>query len=387
MRLRWFSVAALGASVVAALTLSSADGQPPIVSGPYAVFGYSELGLHWTQSDFSEMSILPLGNTIRAQVILRGPEPEILDGDVTVRYAIPKHSRSWDKTNFWKYAPQLFGASPANDVGLTGHGLMGTMTATASNIWQVTGVPVMPIDDAGKADPYPVGLITVTGAAGTALARPVIGVSTEFNCTLCHGSPGSSAAREILQVHDAFQGTNLADETPVQCSNCHADPAVGAPGLPEVSTLSHAIHQGMASYVEYVGLDNVCFACHPGIRDKTQRDVHKSLGIECIDCHGGMLDVANPDRVPWTTLPRCGDCHNVPGHAYEQPGVLYKDSIGHAGVHCTTCHGPPHAIGTAITAVDNEQAIQMQGHSGTINTCTVCHIVQPSEPFFHKIGD
>lgn len=154
-----------------------------------------------------------------------------------------------------------------------------------------------------------------------------------------------------------------------------------------MKTLSHAMHGWHAQYVNQSGLDNVCYACHPGIRTDCQRDVHRAAGVECIACHGGMTDVANPARMPWVDEPRCSTCHSAPGFEFEQPGKLYKDSVGHSGVNCTSCHGSPHAIGPTITAIDNQQAITLQGHSGPINTCAVCHTQQPGDPFFHRVND
>lgn len=381
---------ALGATAAATLSVPFAEGRPLPPESPYAVFASSEQGMVWTQEDFSTICLSPLGTTIRAQVIRRGIEPEIMDGDLTVTYAMPTHARSFDKTNFWTFAPALFGTPLAPDVGRTGHGLSGTMTppnaANGNDLWQITGVPVLPTDNAGRIDPYPVGLVKVTGALGTAVARPVVAVSTEFNCAFCHGSGQGTPATGVLQYHDAETGSDLLSQQPVFCASCHADSSIGAPGKPGISTLSHAIHTGMTSAVEKSGLANVCLACHPGIRDQAQRDVHKAAGIECIDCHGDMTAMADPARVPWTDLPRCGNCHNKPGFDYEQPGKLYKDSLGHSGVRCTSCHGSPHAIGPATTAIDNQQAIDLQGHAGPINSCAVCHITQPAEAFFHTVN-
>jgi hypothetical protein len=75
------------------------------------------------------------------------------------------------------------------------------------------------------------------------------------------------------------------------------------------------------------------------------------------------------------------------GHEYEQPGKLYRDSVGHHGVKCITCHGSPHAIGPSINPRDNVQPIALQGHPGTIDKCTVCHRTQPHDPFDHRRED
>jgi hypothetical protein len=33
------------------------------------------------------------------------------------------------------------------------------------------------------------------------------------------------------------------------------------------------------------------------------------------------------------------------------------------------------------------QALAMQGHTGKINECTVCHRSRPNETFPHRLGD
>jgi Cytochrome c7 and related cytochrome c len=358
----------------------------PAVPPPYVVVAYNDLGMHCSQEDFSELCILPPYNTVRAQVIIPGIEPEILDGDVTLTYRVPEHSRSSDKTNFWTFAPQLFGVNLAPDIGLTGNGLTGSLQPVAGEkFFEVTGIPILSTDDAGRLDPYPIGVITATGIEGTATTRTVIPVSSEMSCSLCHGDPGESVAHDILSDHDVLHGTNLVDQKPVLCASCHADPALGTPGVPGIPMLSHAMHTSHAPYAASSGLSNTCYACHPGIRTECQRDVHKAAGVECISCHGGMTDVGNPARMPWADQPRCGDCHTKPNFEFEQPGKLFKDSIGHGGVRCVTCHGSPHAIGPAITPVDNAQPIALQGYAGPINNCTTCHTQQPGEAFFHTV--
>ncbi|MDZ4755790.1 MAG: hypothetical protein SGJ11_15000 [Phycisphaerae bacterium] len=380
-----------GASCAVLLGYFFAGGAPAArapAPGAYTVVGFNDLGMHCMQEDFSEICILPPYNTLRAQVIERGEEPEILTSDVSVIYSVPNHMRASDKTNFWTFAPQLFGVQLAPDVGLTGNRLSGTMAPRKEEgIWEVTGIPLVPVDDAGRLDPYPLGLITVTGSQGTATTRAVLPVSSEMSCSLCHNTPGISVAQDILLKHDSLHGTHLVDQKPVLCASCHADPALGAPGQPGVSMLSHAMHGSHAPHAASSGLDNDCYACHPGVRTQCQRDVHHGLGIQCTDCHGGMSAVGNPARIPWTDQPRCSDCHNKPGSDYEQPGKLFKDSIGHGGIYCVTCHGAPHAIGPATTPVDNLQAITLQGHAGPINTCIVCHTSQPKDSFFHKVKD
>lgn len=101
-----------------------------------------------------------------------------------------------------------------------------------------------------------------------------------------------------------------------------------------------------------------------------------------------MDAVGSPARRPWIDEPRCSDCHSRPGFQFEEPGKLYRDSVGHGGVHCSACHGSPHAMGPAITETDNVQANLLQGHAGVINDCTVCHGASgPPGEFFHSRDD
>jgi len=385
--------AAVGLLLMATMaSFAQSTGAPEgrVVDTPLVVFGYNDLGMHCMNGDFSELIVLPPFNTMRAQVIRRsGEEPDIVTNGVTVEYRIPANTHSADKSNFWAYWPPQFGPAQPPNVGLTGHGLSGTMVPTGHNDWFVTGVPIVPVDDTGRENPYPLAYLTVK-ENGTVVARTqaVMPVSTEMSCFLCHNTPGVSTATDILQDHDRLHGTALEQQRPVLCAGCHADNALGLPGQPGVPNLSAAMHGAHADRMEPVGfLTEVCYACHPGVRTQCQRDVHLAHDLTCTDCHGGMAAVGDPARVPWVDEPRCGTCHNRPGFQFEQAGTLYRDSIGHKGVHCAACHGSPHAITPTATAVDNLQATALQGHDGVIDTCTVCHSQGAPGPFFHKVND
>lgn len=345
--------------------------------------------------DFSQLCILPPFNSLHAQVIRRGREPRIVSSGVTVSYSIANNTTSADKTNFWQFAPQLFGVNLPPDVGLTGSGMHGVMTPTGANDWAATGIPITPIDDDGYLNPYSLAKIQVEAAGATvATTRAVVPVSWEISCNLCHapGAPGPAVDADILSRHDQKHGTSLLGSGPVLCASCHADPALETPGAPGVSTMSHAMHSSHANrmnVLEAMGMTNTCYACHPGFRTNCQRDIHFAKGIHCADCHGGMEAVANPTRMPWADQPTCGSCHasRQEEFDFEEPGKLFKDSRGHGDVHCSACHGSPHAITPALTVEDNIQATERQGYPGVISKCTVCHTSTPSEAFEHKRFD
>ncbi|MFO0889264.1 MAG: hypothetical protein U0790_09010 [Isosphaeraceae bacterium] len=371
---------------------------PAVVSTPWVVLGYNELGMHCMNQDFSELCILPPFNTLRAQVIKRGGSPEIIKEHATVSYSIPGNTLSSNKTNFWAYAQALFGVALPPDVGLTGHRLTGTMSRTGRNDWEVTGIPITPIMDDGTLNPYALARINVKDEAGRNMAttQAVVPVSWEISCNLCHtGNPDArppiSPDSDILMAHDRLHGTNLVNQKPVLCAGCHADPALGTPGTPGIPSLSAAMHGAHAGrftppVLQAVGGNN-CYACHPGAQTQCQRDIHYAKGLRCGDCHGTLTAMGNRNRTPWVDEPKCASCHNVPGHQYEEPGKLFKESRGHNGVTCAACHGAPHAITPTVTAADNVQAMTIQGHAGTIDNCVVCHKRRPEDRFNHTRDD
>lgn len=352
------------------------------------VLAFNDLGMHCMNEDFSEMMILPPYNVLHAQVIARGIEPEILDENVTVSYAVPGNTTSDDKTNFWDYAEALMGVTLAPNIGLTGNGLSGTMIATGDNDWSATGIPITPIGDDGIENPYPLATVTATRTNGeTATTQAVVPVSWEISCNLCHDEEGVSTATDILRKHDEMHGTTLEAEKPVMCGSCHAQLPLGTSGVEGVHSLSRAMHGAHASRMGEVNLAVACYACHPGQRTKCLRDIHFSKGLLCTDCHGGMTNVADESRQPWRDEPRCGSCHKRSGFSFEQNGKLFRESKGHHGVHCAACHGSPHAITPTVVDADNVQATAHQGHAGVINTCTVCHTMRPLEGFDHEYDD
>jgi len=373
-------------------TAQSNPVQPRAVNTPFVVLGFNDLGMHCMNQDCSEFLILPPFNNLHAQVIDRTHgSPEIVTNGITVQYVMPTNTRSADKTNFWTYANALLGVNLPPNIGLTGNGLSGPMTRVAGRTdFAATGIPVTPIDDNGRENPYPLATVTVRqNGVIMGTTQVVVPVSWEISCNLCHNAPGVSTATDILEDHDRLHGTTLVNQKPVLCAACHADVALGAPGLPGVSNFSSAMHTAHAPRMAELGLKNECYACHPGIRTLCQRDIHLSRGMACNDCHVSMLAVGDPGRRPWIDEPLCGSCHQAdhPTWEFEEPGKLFKESRGHRGIMCASCHGSPHAITPTITAADNVQAITAQGHAGRIDTCTVCHSEVPSDPFPHRLTD
>lgn len=355
-------------------------------------FVFADLGMHCMNEDFSELMILPPGNTLRAVVVDRSrEEPRIVRDGLRINYRLRQNTSSADKTNFWDYAEAIFGSPVAPDTGLTGNGLRGRMEPTGHAYWEATGIPVTPIDDSGRWRPLPFGLVTVR-QGGEVLARSanVVPVSWEMTCDECH--KGSSTWEDdVLADHDRMHGTALRDSKPVACARCHQSPvteAVGGLARTGLPSLSLAMHGAHAPRIGQSSADPDCYSCHPGPRTQCQRDVHSARGMDCLDCHGDMTAVASPSREPWVDVPRCETCHagRRAGFEFEQSGTPYRESVGHQGVPCAACHGAPHAITPTTRRADNRMAIKLQGHEGPIDDCSLCHSdpEQSHEDFPHR---
>lgn len=113
------------------------------------------------------------------------------------------------------------------------------------------------------------------------------------------------------------------------------------------------------------------------------------FSLNCTDCHNpDGNDAIEPmvavgqNPTPWLKEPKCGQtgCH---GPGYDTAGPLYRDSKGHGGVYCEGCHDSTHAISPSHEFNDSIKFIQLQGDSGSLSDCTVCHGTTPSGRFSH----
>ncbi len=371
--------------------------QPAPPAGVYKVIGWNDLGMHCLNRDFSNLAVLPPFNTMYAEVILQGTKPQLITTGVQVEYRIEGNTTSANKTNFWEYAQALFGlkAPLPPDTGLTGSKLSGAMNAQPGGFFKIEGIPMVPFSDAQPKveQAYQIAHFTVRNAVtGQVLAetRPVAPASTEMHCETCHadgmrqGVATGNVETNILTLHDMKEKTTLMASRPVLCAGCHSSNALGTPGAPGVKNLSLAMHGYHSSaFPSPQTMANTCYECHPGRQTKCLRDVmYWDEGLTCIDCHGQLSKLADPLRRPWLDEPKCGSCHD-PEFA-EQPDTLYRNSKGHGGLFCETCHGSPHAILPSTQANDNIQNIALQGHAGTLTDCKVCHGANvPSGPGPH----
>ncbi len=384
----------LPAPAQATLSMGQESAEPAAQNAlQYVLIGWNDLGMHCMNQWFKNLAVLPPFNTLWAQVIVRADPPQVVTSGVNISYSVKDNTYSVGKTDFWTYAPQLFGPL-ADNTGLAGKKLADTMDP-ASDHFTAVGVPLTPFLDSSPTVLYPYNLVNLVAkdGSGNVLAQTtmVAPVSTEMHCEYCHadgGDPGGSTGNvytNILTSHDAEEGTTLMSQQPVLCAKCHADNALNAPGTPGVPNLSNAMHgahggeQGNTPtrFVSKAAAGQpICYNCHPGPQTQCLRDVMYQHGMTCTDCHGGMAQVANPQRRPWIDLPRCGTCHGT--KFAENANTRYRDSKGHGGLYCEACHNSTHAIVPSTQYNDNIQTVALQGYAGALGKCTVCHLTQPT---------
>ena len=347
-----------------------------VAGDEYIILSWNDLGMHCANKDFQKICVLPPYNNLKAQVIKRGTSttwPVIVNTGFTVDYSIPGNTYSVGKTNFWTYANPLFGVTLAPNIGLTGVGLTGTM-GTVDNNYFVDGIPLTPYQDNNLVteSPFQLALVKLKDGSGTVIktTQPVIPVSNEITCVSsgCHSSETA-----ILNAHEKVTGFNT--NAPILCASCHSSNALGTAGHAGVPSLSFVIHD------KHKSKTNDCYKCHPGANAQCFRDVMHTAGMVCQDCHGSVANVAltiKNGRKPWLQEPSCGaaNCHGA--NYAEEPGKLFRQSRGHGGLFCSACHGSPHAIQPTVQPNDNVQNIALQGTSGVLRKCDVCHGYTPA---------
>ena len=170
----------------------------------------------------------------------------------------------------------------------------------------------------------------------------------------------------------------------------------------------------------------LCQDCHgqmAQVGDDFSRQVSPS-NVDKFELAGNFYKDKNQPRVPWANEPSCGSCHSgdamsnlnqqadtlgspdgirllqayrigdkkatpiIPSNkrfaenvttSNDPSGagnpILYRLSKGHKGVFCEACHGSTHGIwpNKNPKANDNIASLELQGHTGTITECTVCH--------------
>ncbi|MDD4882735.1 MAG: hypothetical protein PHX10_14240, partial [Gallionellaceae bacterium] len=162
---------------------------PSTSSGSYTLVAWNDLGMHCVDGkDYSVFSILPPYNNLHAHLINRSAtsNKQVTSG-VTLTYeAVADATGSINtstsgKTNFWDYVLALFGANPAPDHGLNlsnpnisnpTPSLIPAAMAYNGGLgwWEAEGIPIMPYDDKGVKNYYPMVKVVAKNASGAELA-------------------------------------------------------------------------------------------------------------------------------------------------------------------------------------------------------------------------
>lgn len=315
---------------------------------------------------------------IPADTGLPVPDPEKLPALAAYQQKMPSPSNV--PQNFGRFDTRIpfFAAFP-----------FGT-TVAAANWFSADGIPILPIDDAGRTNPYPLMRVqAVAKGADPKVAANVRGsvdivlpVASEADCRNCHNgvdgraavfasvttyangapwpiaqeatSPGPDRANNaakinILRLHDAKWGRKyttsagaasacmsgnesscLDKRRAIQCSQCHYSPALD---LAQVGPIDEPA----------VGVDG---------RQQTR---HSSMSRTMHFNHGQYADLFPPMPLPGASgrtlatqteiLDRtCYQCH--PG---KQTKCL-RGAMGAGGVVCQDCHGNMQQVGNDFTA-------------------------------------
>lgn len=427
----------LSLSALSTAILAAPPPAPEAITTGYILVAWNDLGMHCTDgSDFSVSTILPPYNNIHAQLKNRSGALVTNPTGITVTYqavadpAASINTTSVGKTNFWNYVGILFGATPAPDVGLAGKAMPGSINVPQAMDWDPShawfhaeGVPIVPYDDAGHKNYYPMMRIVAKNNTGTVLAQTdiVLPVSDEMDCRTCHQSgsgPGAkppsgwvydaNQARDVkfnvLRLHDARQMSNPAFtaalatagfspnglEATVRggkallCQRCHTTNALPGSGIAGISPMTQAMHAFHAHVVDPTNgqtLDastnrSACYRCHPGSATKCLRGAmgdavaaDGSMLIQCQGCHAGMSAVGATGRQGWLDVPNCQSCHS--GTATLNAGFIrYTDSFASPGVPRQPAD-PTFATNPNTPSTGLSMYRFSSGHGGL--QCEACH--------------
>ncbi len=373
----------------------------------YTLLAWSAQGMYAVTDSDGYFSLRPPGGDLRAVLIRRGPQPELIVDNVVLRYGVEQGFEYPAKhSDFWKQARASLGLNLTVNVGLAGKGLSGVLDPRPeTKTFEARGIPVLPYPDQGGFNPYPLVTVEARDKASDALlvkTRTVLPVSTEMGCKNCHGGKwkveglagiSDAAGQGVLATHDQMSRTNLASQaaagTPVRCQSCHPDRGTGQGATKELLTLSAALHGLHANYMTGRGAE-ACASCHPSRADgptRCQRGRHAAAGLTCVNCHGTMEDhslallkheaeagkkaagllmralkpraVADVGAVvprePWVQEPDCLNCHKEYARPDRATATGFNVwTMGEAGLFqnrrddmnampCAACHNAAHA--------------------------------------------
>ncbi|MCX7006301.1 MAG: hypothetical protein NTY53_03475, partial [Kiritimatiellaeota bacterium] len=242
------------------------------------VLAWNNLGMHCMDADFSVFCILPPYNVVNAQAISAAGLLVGGANGVTLSYTGVAdatgslNTTSAGKANFWQYVQALFGIALPQDVGLpvpgpNSYAMPGVNNtpqnmefAATLNWYAAYGVPITPIDDAGRTNRYPMMRVTAKSGGTTLDATDIVlPVSTEMDCRSCHGSTAGPAAQP------ANGWVNLPDQERdfrLNVLRKHDDRQLGTPVFATALTAAGYNPAGLYATVVVDKKAILCAACH-----------------------------------------------------------------------------------------------------------------------------
>jgi autotransporter-associated beta strand protein len=412
----------------------------------WVVTGWNNLGMHCMDADYSVFSILPPYNTLQAQVVhstgttstnmvtalMTGADGVRVTFEAVADPAGSINRTSAGKTNFWTYAEALYGTALPTDTGLTGSSMPGAANTPQPFTWDASnscftaeGIPIVPRDDAGQKNYYPMFRLKAYDATNTlrAQADVVVPVSDEMDCRACHASTAkrndarpyggwvndTNAERDyrlnILKKHDeVLLGTTLYQESlvaktyredgllptvtmagkPILCAACHASEALPGSGYAGISPLTQALHSTHATVIDpdngqMLGAQTnrtACYQCHPGSSTRCLRGAmgsavaaNGSMQMQCQDCHGTMRQVGSASRTGWLDEPSCQQCHT--GTAISNNGSIRYPSAFEPSGQPRVAVNQTFATNANTPSAGHSLFRYSSGHGGM--KCAACH--------------
>lgn len=196
----------------------------------------------------------------------------------------------------------------------------------------------------------------------------------EFGKTACDNCHQSIAEATTNSLHSnlwgekaaierrgqcTFEGSGYEDMFENKCGGCHTTcgqchvsrPSSVGSGFPKFGSIVYSAHK----FNRTPDMTENCTACHGsrvgtdynGDLDGNERDVHRSQGFKCQDCHSG--EEIHGDgrhqgehynhRYEVATMPRCENCHsNLADNLWHQEHV----GVPGRNLQCQVCHSQPY---------------------------------------------
>jgi len=263
--------------------------------------------------------------------------------------------------------------------------------AKGVNWFSADGIPILPVDDAGRTNPYPLMRIQTVAKANPAKIQGsldiVLPVASEADCRICHnGSDGKAAVFasvekyadnstkwvvaleatapgpdqannaakiNILRLHDAKWGAKyttaagtedkcLSGKEPscldqrraIQCSQCHYSPALDLAQVGPINEPSQGVNG--RQQIRHVSMSRAMHFSHGEYASMWPGAMFPAMPLPT-----GTNRASTQTKILEDT---CYTCH--PG----KQAKCLRGAMGAGGVVCQDCHGDMKQVGNDFTA-------------------------------------